>query len=57
MEILDNSDKYDFYWKVLLLGDNQVGKSAFRKRINYKNYNEYMESQKNYFSELILIIL
>ena len=51
MEILDDSDKYDYYLKILLLGDNQVGKSAFRKRINYKNknYNEYMEAQKNYF--------
>ena len=48
MEILKNSNKYDFYWKVLLLGAHGVGKSAFRKRINYNNYNEFMEAQKDY---------
>ena len=50
MEILENSNEYDFYWKILLLGAGQVGKSAFRKRINYKNnYNEFIEDQKNLF--------
>ena len=49
MEILANSNKYDFYWKVLLLGSDNVGKSAFCKRINYNNYNEFMEEQKNHF--------
>ena len=49
MEILENSNQFDFYWKVLLLGAHGVGKSAFRKRINYNNYNEFMEAQKNYY--------
>ena len=50
MEILANSNKYDFYWKVLLLGHGQVGKLHFRKRINYNNnYKEFMEDQKNHF--------
>ena len=49
MEIFSNSNKYDFYWSVLLLGASDVGKSAFCKRIDYKNYNEFMEYQKNYY--------
>ena len=49
MEILENSNKYDFYWKVILLGAAGVGKSTFRKRINNKNYIKFMEAQKNYY--------
>ena len=49
MEILENSNKYDFYWKVILLGAGGVGKSTFRKRINNKNYIKFMEAQKNYY--------
>ena len=48
MEILENSYQYDIYWKVLLLGALDVGKSAFRKRIDYNNYNQFMDNQKNY---------
>ena len=51
MEILPNSNEYDYCWKILLLGVGQVGKSAFRKRIQYynNNYKEFMEDQKNLF--------
>ena len=48
MEILENSNKYDIYWKVLLLGVSNIGKSAFRKRLDYNNYNQFMEYEKNY---------
>ena len=49
MEILGESNEYDFYWKVLLLGAHSVGKSAFCKRINNNNFNEFIESEKNYY--------
>ena len=47
MEILENSNQYDIYWKVLLLGISNVGKTAFRKRLDYNNYNKFMEDEKN----------
>ena len=43
MEILENPSKYDYNWTILLLGAHRVGKSAFRKRLQYKNYTEYMK--------------
>ena len=49
MEIFGESNEYDFYWKVLLLGAGSVGKSAFCKRINNNNFNEFIESEKNYY--------
>ena len=54
MEILKNSNQYDFYLKILLLGTCDTGKTAFCKRINYNNnYYEFMEDQKNLFYYII----
>ena len=46
MEILKESNNYDFYWKVLLLGPGSVGKTAFCKRI-VNNYDDFMKYQNN----------
>ena len=48
MEILEHPKKLDYFWKVLLLGAPNVGKKAFLKRLNYNNYNQFMEDEKKY---------
>ena len=50
MEIITDSKEYDFFWRVLLLGSRDVGKSTLCKRIKFKNYNKFMEFEEHPFS-------
>ena len=53
MEIIEQPNKYDHYFKILLLGSDLVGKSAFCKRIMFNyNYDDFLKSQSNYLTTI-----
>ena len=45
MELLyDSDEKYDYYYKGLILGKSQIGKSLFVSRINFKSFFEFKKN-------------
>ncbi len=53
MEIIEQPNKYDYYFKILLLGSDLVGKSAFSKRVMFNyNYDDFLKSQSNYLTTI-----
>ena len=53
MEFIKEENKYDYSFKILLIGSENIGKSAFYQRIKFiNNYDEFLDTQKKYIRSI-----